>query len=66
MKKTEAELAAAEAAFFKTDFAANLIAASQNNSLLQIGTRMQIYSNINGILICFVIIKFLNYIEKFN
>jgi len=28
MKKTEAELAAAEAEFFKTDFAANLIAAS--------------------------------------
>ena len=27
---------------------------------------MQLYSNINGILICFVIIKFLNYIEKFN
>jgi len=28
MKKTEAELAADEEAFFKTDFAENLIAAS--------------------------------------
>ena len=27
---------------------------------------MKIYQNINGILICFVVIKFLNYIEKFN
>lgn len=27
---------------------------------------MQYYSNFNGVLICFVIIKFLNYIEKFN
>ena len=46
--------------------AENIINASQNIDVYKIGQHLQYYSNVNGILICFVIIKFLNYIEKFN
>lgn len=30
------------------------------------GNRLSLYANINGILICFIILKFLNFIKRIN
>jgi hypothetical protein len=53
---------------FDTDFnyAEDILNVSQNPDLYKIGHTLTTYMDIQGVLICFVIMKALNYIEKFN
>ena len=46
--------------------AETLMKASQNNDLYRVGYYLIQYRDLQGILICLVIVKFLNYIEQIN